>query len=79
VHLVLAKQCLLGVGNDPFAFRVFSCNGGSNMSFDGNSWFLRFWASLLTVFKSFIPFSTFYFKNKALQHTQAVFTDASDG
>jgi hypothetical protein len=50
-HHVLAKQRLIGVGDDPVAFSGFRAMAAETR-------FLWFWASLLTVFKSFLPFGT---------------------
>jgi hypothetical protein len=61
---MLAMQRPVGVGGEPFTSE-YSSNGTSDMSFGGSGLFLRFWASLLIVFKSFIPFKQlFYFKKR---------------
>ncbi len=56
---MLAKLCLLGVGGDPLAFRVFlamAAATGLLVVTDCSA----FWASLLTLLKSFKPISSFF-------------------
>jgi hypothetical protein len=67
---MLAKQqCLEGVGSDFSGVVAMPAVEGLS---GGDSMFLRFWASLLTFFKSYSFWQLFYFENKPLRLTQAV-------
>ncbi len=56
---ILAKQRLIGIGGDQFAFSRFCAMVPAKCFLAVTVFLLQFWASIL-VFKSFLPFGSFF-------------------
>jgi hypothetical protein len=54
-------------------------NGGGNTFFGGNNMFLWFSASIPVVFKSFMPFTTFFLQKQTSQTNPSSLTNIGKG
>ncbi len=57
---ILAKQCLIGVSGDPFVSSEKLALAPAKSFLAVAVFLLWFWASLLIIFKSFVPFGSFF-------------------
>ncbi len=57
---ILAKQCLIGVSGVPFASSEKLAMAPAKSFLAVEVFLLWFWASLLIIFKSFVPFGSFF-------------------
>jgi hypothetical protein len=70
---ILRKQRLVGAGGEPFCLQWIPLIGS------GDSLFLWFWAWLITVFRSFIPFSNFVTSKTNLSDADEQYGKFGDG